>query len=131
MPFYDFRCECGHEFEYLVSISNKPKSVICPVSRETPPGACETDYTLTPQENPCGQEAKPFLLAMPFINDTSVRILDYPGSKRLKAGYVHSHVDPGVKKVSVGAGGILNPRTSDLHPAASWVQPEWKKRAQR
>lgn len=108
MPTYSFQCPEGHTFDIFCSISAKPDAPPCP--------------------EPCGLTGRQVFTSMPSINDTSVMILDYPGSKRLKAGYVHAYVDPGVKKVSVGAGGALNPSTAPRHPAAKMVQPEWKPR---
>lgn len=111
MPNYDYKCEAGHVFEHRCSIADKPVTLPCPTQGE---------------EGPCGLPAKFIITQMSSINDTEVMILDYPGSRRLKAGYVHAYVDPGVKKVSSGPGGMLNPRTNATHPAAQWVQPEWK-----
>lgn len=58
----------------------------------------------------------------------NIYILDYPGSKALKAGYVHTHGDPGVSKVSIGPGGALNPKSAALHPLANRVVPDPPKR---
>lgn len=119
MPTYEFRCPEGHDTEHFCSISAKPERLACPhVSAEG--------------GEPCGQPAKQVFLTapeywIPGVNKQTV--MDYPGSKRLKAGYVHGYVDPGVKKVSVGAGGALNPSTAPVHPLAGQVRPEWKKPA--
>lgn len=118
MPTYEFRCPQGHDTEHFCSISAKPDRLECPHVGED--GAA------------CGEPAKQVFLTppeywIPGVNKQTV--LDYPGSKMHKAGYVHAYVDPGVKKVSVGAGGVLNPSTSPRHPMASQVKPEWKKPA--
>lgn len=115
MPTYSFQCPEGHIFDLFSSISAKPDAPPCEHTPEGVEGATA-----------CGLPAKQVFTSMPSINDTNVMILDYPGSKRLKAGYVHAYVDPGVKKVSVGAGGALNPSTSPRHPLAQQVRPEWK-----
>lgn len=108
MPTYDYKCEHGHVFERFCSISAKE-------AEPTPP---------CPQAD-CGQPSHQILCSMPALNFGDLYILDYPGSKRLKAGYVHSHVDPGATKVSSGVGGCLNPSTRPLHPLAEKVTPSW------
>lgn len=112
MPTYDQRCPNGHVFERFCSIR-------------------ERDANPEPNCPECGLPSGQVFTSMPSINNTEVMILDYPGSKRLKAGYVHSHVDPGPTKVSVGAAGALNPSTKERHPAAQWVKPEWKQDVQK
>lgn len=108
MPTYDYGCENHHDFEHRCNVSARPETIPCPVEG-------------------CGKLAKQIILGTPYVwKDTYV--FDYPGSKRLKAGFVHSHGDPGVKKVSVGAGGALNPSTKSLHPLADRVQPDRVKR---
>lgn len=117
MPNYDYRCPRDHVWNRFCSIREHDA------------------ITDPPCEGPgeevgarCGLPSHQVFTSMPSINNTEVMILDYPGSKRLKAGYVHAYVDPGVKKVSVGYGGALNPTTAPRHPAAKMVQPEWKPR---
>lgn len=115
MPTYEFQCTEGHDFEHFCSISAKPSSTPCP--------------TLLGEAVPCGAPSKQVFRTPPehWIPGSNKRtVLDYPGSKALKAGYVHSHIDPGVKKVSVGAGGSLNPRTAPMDPIGKQVTPEWK-----
>lgn len=104
MPTYDYGCEDKHDFEVRCSISARPATTPCPH-----PG--------------CTKLAKQIILTAPHTW-LGLYILDYPGSKALKAGYVMSHGDHGVKKVSSGYGGSLNPSTRDLHPLAEAVQPE-------
>lgn len=104
MPTYDFKCPQGHLFECFRSIS----------AHEADP------HPHCPHEG-CGLPGSRVLISMPYINNTEVMILDYPGSKRLKAGYVGDYVDPGVKKVSVGYGGVLNPRTAPYDPIADAI----------
>jgi hypothetical protein len=40
----------------------------------------------------------------------TVIVPDYPGSKKHKAGYVHSHGDRSATKVQSGYGGCVNPK---------------------
>lgn len=116
MPNYDYRCPKGHIWNRFCSIREHDE-VTAPPCEVTEEG-----------QAPCGEPSTQVFASMPFINNTDVVILDYPGSKRLKAGYVHAYVDPGVKKVSVGYGGALNPPTAPLHPIAHQVAPEWRRR---
>lgn len=109
MPTYDYQCPKGHRFERFCSISAK---------EATPSPPCTVEG--------CAEPSSQILVSMPALNNTELYILDYPGSKRLKAGYVHSHVDPGPTRVSSGAGGCLNPSTKPLHPMAEGVRPDWK-----
>lgn len=103
MPTYDYSCgDESHDFEHFCSISAKPATLPCPT---------------------CQKDAKSIIKSVPHVWK-GLYILDYPGSKALKAGYVHSHGDPGVQKVSSGFGGSLNPSTRDLHPLAKAAQPE-------
>jgi putative FmdB family regulatory protein len=107
MPTYDFMCAQGHAHEIFCSISARPEISPCPE---------------------CGAESRQAFLSAPHVWK-GLYVLDYPGSKALKAGYVHSHVDPGVSKVSVGAGGALNPKSKPIHPIANNVIPDPPKRA--
>ena len=104
MPTYEFMCPDAHVHEIFCSISSKPATPPCPV---------------------CGKDSKQAFLTAPHVWK-GLYVLDYPGSKALKAGFIHSHGDPGVSKVSVGAGGALNPKTQDLHPIAHNVFPDRK-----
>lgn len=103
VPNYDFKCANDHLTEKRFTVSAKPDTIECPE---------------------CGEEARTVILGAPYTW-TNTFILDYPGSKALKAGYVHSHGDHGVEKLSVGYGGALNPRHK--REAPSWIkniQPE-------
>jgi len=107
MPNYDYMCCNEHHQEYRCSISDKPATLPCPE---------------------CDQPAKSVILAAPHVWK-NLYVFDYPGSKAFKAGYVYSHGDVGVQKVSSGPGGMLNPKTRDLHPLAHGMQPEWVKKS--
>lgn len=107
MPTYDFKCSRDHVLEHFCSISAKPDTLPCPE---------------------CGEPMRQVFLSAPH-QWKNLYVLDYPGSKALKAGFVHSHGDPGVRRVSVGAGGALNPKTSPLHPLARNVIPDPPKRS--
>lgn len=103
MPTYEFHCgNAAHDFEIFCSMSDKPASPPCPT---------------------CGAASKQIFKTVPHVWK-DLYVLDYPGSKALKAGYQYSHGDPGVSKVSSGFGGVLNPSTKDLHPVAMSAQPE-------
>lgn len=143
MPTYEYQCPDGHEFEIFVqTVSARPVSPPCPCTvgtRYRPdlcPGAFSHGYDAAATCERCPEEPEPCELPakqvfrtpaqawIPGVNKETV--FDYPGSKVHKAGYVHGYVDPGVKKVSAGAGGVLNPSTRDRHPLAKVVQPDWK-----
>lgn len=129
MPSYDFECPDGHIFELRSSITNKPDAPPCThiVHEQEVSLIGETRPRVVPTY--CGKPSKQIFTTMPVIWIPGVNketVLDYPGSKRLKAGYVHHMVDPGVKKVSSGYGGVLNPSFKDRHPLSKVVQPDWK-----
>ena len=144
MPTYEFQCANGHNFEHRCSISNKPNELPCPVEIELPavdvsctdseheqPCSCQCPKT---EKAPCGAEATQVFRTAPPIwipGVTHNTVLDYPGSKAHKAGFQMSHGNIGVKKVSVGAGGALNPRTHREHPLASAVIPDPKTSVKR
>lgn len=76
---YDFECdECQHLFNDLVEgVSGLPEE--CP--------ACKSPKGFTKR------------MSAPMV--PKVIVIDYPGSKRFKAGYVHTHADrPAEKKAS-------------------------------
>ena len=84
MPTYDYRCPENHFHEHRCSVSARPATHPCPE---------------------CGEEASPAITIAPPI--PQVIVLDYPGSKRFKAGYMHSHGDRKGTKIQVGAGGKI------------------------
>lgn len=45
MPIYDFRCECGNEFEDIFSVSEMPESVTCPECKKKAPRVIVTNST--------------------------------------------------------------------------------------
>lgn len=113
MPTYDFECPNGHVFEVRCSVADREKEHFCPFEVMTHVGECR-----------CQLPGKRVILEAPMLNDPNVRILDYPGSRKHKAGYVHSHGDKPVSKVSVGYGGANNPTTRALHPIVNHVRPD-------
>ena len=70
----------------------------------------------------CGETAK-FVLCAPALVTNIV--VDYPGSKKFKAGYQHSHGDRKGTKIQVGAGGKITPSDEPKAPAngAIWKNP--------
>jgi hypothetical protein len=81
LKMYDFHCfECNNTFEQLVD-------------------------AVTEWPCPCGKKAQRL---MPGGHSFTIIIPDYPGSKKLKAGYQHSHGDrpktPGKIQVQVPRG---------------------------
>mgnify|MGYP000420273367 CR=1 FL=1 len=107
MPVWTYECTAGHGFDRRDSIARREETPIIPCPE-------------------CGADAKLVINWLPRVNNTDVVILDYPGSKALKAGYVHSHGPKNATKVSVGAAGALNPSPRPLHPLATAVSPDWK-----
>jgi putative FmdB family regulatory protein len=85
MPMYDFECACGHEMEDLIDAGAFPA---CP--------KCGEDMFKVWRDPP-----KLFSKIIP----------DYPGSKRLKAGYTHTaHADHSATKIQSGYGGCVSPK---------------------
>jgi hypothetical protein len=140
MPTYNYRCSKGHITERRCSISARDADPNPPCPYEIP-FEDQKEAPLHPAYRSggsdtyirrCGAPTTQVFLSAPSINDTNVMIMAYKtndgqSSRRLMAGHIHAYVDPGVKKVSVGAGGALNPPTKERHPAANWVKPEWKR----
>lgn len=137
MPIYEYMCPEGHQFEIRCSVSARPEAPPCPWAVTRPIGhgndgdSCEDS---TEEEINCLLPAKqvfitPPITWIPGVDHTTV--LDYPGSKSQKAGHVHSHGFKYATKVSVGAGGALNPRTSAEMPLASRVIPDYKTSTKR
>lgn len=85
---YDYRCPEGHTTTTLRYYRD-----------HLDPVPCET----------CGAAAT-YVLSAPWLNDTNVMILSYTGSKKLKAGYVHSHGDMRATRVQAGPGGAQGPK---------------------
>lgn len=84
MPMYDFQCANGHQFEDICGVNDLPACPECGGSTEK-----------------VWNHVAPVLTAI---------IPDYPGSKRLKAGYQHTnHADHSATKVQSGYGGMCNP----------------------
>lgn len=83
MPNYDYECEEGHITEIRSTISEKPEEIECPE---------------------CKKPAK-YIISGCMLNNPEVCVLDYPGSKRFKAGYVHILGDKPATKTQVGYGG--------------------------
>lgn len=135
MPTYEYSCPSGHNFEIFCSISSKPEAPPCPevlCYEQLEP----TDIAQPVEPRVCGLPAKQVFLTPPDLwitGDCGNRktVLDTPGSKANKAGYVHTHGNIGVQKVSVGAGGALNPRTHREHPLAERVRPDYKTTTKR
>ena len=138
MPTYEYQCPEGHQFEIRCStISAKPDAPECPCIVARPVGHgnggdfCEG---CAEEEVPCGLVAKQVFITPPVTWIPGVdhkTVLDYPGSKGLKAGHVHTHGFKHVNKVSVGAGGALNPRTSAENPIVDRVIPDYKTSTKR
>ncbi len=91
MPTYVYACPNKHHQEHRSSISAKPETLPCPE---------------------CGEPALPAINYMPAVPTTIV--VDYPGSKRFKAGYMHTHADRKGDKIQVGYGGKVTPRDPNL-----------------
>lgn len=81
---FDFECPaCGEQREELV------------------------DKEETPDCSACGKPMK----KIPTGGNLFTTIVpDYPGAKKNKAGYVHTHGDRPATKVQSGPGGCVNPK---------------------
>lgn len=85
MPMHDFECpNCGAECEEIVTLTEVLKCTTC-------------DSTM-----------KKVFKKAPVTFGTI--IADYPGAKKIKAGYVHTHADRPATKVQSGYGGCGNPK---------------------
>lgn len=143
MPTYEYECPQGHQFEIYCSISSKPDAPPCPCVVETgerPAIGClthdasETCERCTSYTEPCALPARQIFLTPPTTWIPGVdhkTVLDYPGSKAHKAGTVHSHGFKHATKVSSGAGGMINPRTSAEAPIVNNVIPDYKTSTKR
>jgi len=153
MPTYEYQCEDGHDFEVYCTISARPEAPPC-TEVVFVPHVSPTDLGLEPTEDEvpdplhgraytqdnvpgtlclCGATSRRVFRTAPMIwtSETHNTVLDYPGSKSKKAGYTMSHADKAATRVSCGAGGMINPRTSAEHPMAARVMPEWKTSTRR
>jgi putative FmdB family regulatory protein len=102
MPLYDYACEKDHVMEVRCTIADRPDRTPCAT---------------------CGAPARRVLLEAP--KQFSVIVPDYPGSKRLKAGYVHHLGDKSATRVTSGYGGALNPSSRPKNPLMDHlVKPE-------
>lgn len=137
MPTYEYECPEGHQFEIYCSISSKPDAPPCPCVVARPVGHgnggdfCED---CAEEEVPCALPARQIFLTPPTTWIPGVdhkTVLDYPGSKAHKAGTVHSHGFKHATKVSSGAGGMINPRTSAEDPIVNNVIPDYKTSTKR
>ena len=91
MPMHDFECpKCGNEVEEIVKVDEDGKLV--------EKLRCDA----------CGEAMEIIFKKAPVMFSTIVP--DYPGSKKIKAGYVHTHGDKSATKVQSGAGGCVNPK---------------------
>jgi len=85
MPMHDFECpHCGLEIEEIVKDG---EMVGC---------------------SACGEIMTKVFKNPPKLFDTIIP--DYPGAKKNKAGYIHTHGDRPATKVQSGAGGCVNPK---------------------
>lgn len=101
MPSYDYLCPNEHVHEFTCRIADKPASHACPT---------------------CGLDTRSVILVAPAM-PTHI-VVDYPGAKKHKAGYQHSHGDKKGTKIQVGAGGKITPREEPLATSAAiWRNP--------
>lgn len=147
MPTYDYECPQGHVFEVRCSIAESDNVQRCdhPVPLvqygmdksglpkkiqdlvENPPDALVAALGV-PREfiaptRACGLAGKR-LISAPAI--PSHIVVDYPGSKKHKAGYQHSHGDRPGTKIQVGSGGKISYRelpTEKSGDNAIWRNP--------
>lgn len=90
MATYDYECEQKHVFEIKCRISEHQSELQCPI---------------------CGSNAKQIIIEAPVL--LTEIIPSYPGCKKNKAGYQHSHGDFSGTKVMSGPGGMINPKNQD------------------
>lgn len=77
MPkIHDYACPCGNKFEFMTMAAGE--TVHCPI---------------------CDSDAVDVVLSGGTVFGTIVP--DYPGAKKIKAGYVHTHADRPAEKSSV------------------------------
>jgi predicted nucleic acid-binding Zn ribbon protein len=85
MPVYDYLCPNDHAHEHSCKIVERVDTRECPE---------------------CGEIAK-FQFGAPAI--VTHIVVDYPGSKKHKAGYQHTHGDRRGTKIQTGYGGKITP----------------------
>lgn len=98
MPIYDYMCPNKHVQEHRCHSSQRPETLTCPE---------------------CDELAKQAILGAPSL--FTLVVPDYPGSKKLKAGYQNSHGDfkGTYGKIQVGYGGkTVSADTPPLDPKA-------------
>ena len=103
MPNYDYQCEAGHRSEHRFRISDRPETVPCPT---------------------CGLDAIFGIFQVPAM--PTMIVVDYPGSKKFKAGYTMSHGDKRGTRIQTGYGGKVTPRDEGPPPdpsGAIWQNP--------
>ena len=103
MPNYDYRCPTGHVHEVRCRIADKPEEAPCPE---------------------CGAGSRHVFLVAPAM--PTLIVVDYPGSKKHKAGYSHSHADKAGTKIQVGYGGKITPGATGTKAGsdgAVWQNP--------
>jgi len=108
LPSYEFACPDGHEFE-----------IYCSISKYDPAPTCA-----------CGAVAHRAFRTPPtlwIVGQTHNTVLDTPGAKANKAGYVHSHGDKPSTKVQSGFGGMSRPELKYRDEVADWVKPDGTK----
>lgn len=87
LVMYDYECSfCGALFEEIVS-STDSAQVVCPF---------------------CGEYAQRTWVKGPSC--LTEIIPTYPGCKKQKAGYVHTHGDRSATKIMSGPGGVTAPK---------------------
>ncbi len=102
MPTYDYGCKNGHDFEVRCSIADRPQELSCPT---------------------CGGSSHQVILQAPKLFTTIVP--DYPGSKKLKAGYTLSHADKNATKTLSGPYGMVQKKEIDPN-APRIVAPDFR-----
>jgi putative FmdB family regulatory protein len=100
MPIYDYGCANDHVFEVRCHMDERPAELPCEV---------------------CGEPAHQQLRTPPKM--FNVIVPDYPGSKALKAGYVHSHGPKDATRIQSGYGGSQGPRAANPF-VRDWIRPE-------
>lgn len=98
MPLYDFMCPEEHVFEVRCSIAAK-----------------EAGLHRCPE---CGEPGRRVILQAPLLCTTIVPM--HTTSKKVSAGYVHSHGDKSATKVMSGPYGMVQPKVADSKVSESY-----------